>query len=129
MTAPNKFIINTDYLSIAQSGKYSHTYIRNSGTVPAYGQIVEHQDFTVPSQKGAIDQVMISLNGSSLKVGTRFGFDLENNGSGYLAVYRTNPNTLRAELWINNLFNPSAVNFPLLNFIIKGLTFLPPNLF
>lgn len=129
MAAPNKFIMNTDYLSIAQSGKYSHNYIRNGGTVPAYGQIVEHQDYTVPSQKGSIDQVMISLNGGALQLGTRYGFDLENNGGGYLEVYRANPTTLRAELWINNINNPSPVNFPLLNFTIKGVTFLPPNVF
>ena len=120
--------MNTDYLSIAQSGKYSHTYVRNGGTVAAHGQIVEHQDYTVPSQKGSIDQIMISLNGGALKLGNRYGFDA-GNASGYLDVYRINPTTLRAELWINNLNNPSAANFPLLNFTIKGLSFLPPNVF
>lgn len=129
MTAPNKFIMNTDYLSIAQLGRYSHSYIRNGGTVAAYGQIVETADFTVPSQKGSVDQIMISLNGGPLKVGNRYGFDLENNGGGYLEVYRANPTTLRAELWINNLYNPSSVNFPVLSFTIKGVTFLPPNVF
>ena len=128
MTAPNKFIMNTDYLSIAQSGKYSYTYIRNGGTIPAYGQIVEHQDFTVPAQKGSIDQIMVSLNGGNLKIGSRFGFDVD-SASGFLSVYRTNASTLRVELWINNLNGGSSVSFPLLNFTIKGLTFLPPNIF
>lgn len=129
MARPNNFIMNTDYLSIAQSSKYTHTYIINGGTVPAGGQVIQHTDFTVPAQNGSIDQVMISLNGGPLKVGVRYGVDFSGGGSGYLDVYRTAPNTVRAEMTINNLWGSSSISYPLLNFTIKALCFKPPNVF
>ena len=128
MTRPNSFIMNTDYISIAQSSKYNHNYIINGGTVPAHDQFFQHTDFMVPSQKGSIDQILISLNGGPFKVGVRYGVKFS-NGGGYLDVYRISPNTIRAEMVINNAMGDSAINYPLLNFTIKALCFKPPNVF
>ena len=121
--------MNTDYLSIAQNTNYEHYYIINGGTVPASGQIIQHTDFTVPAQNGSIDQVMISLNSGAFKVGVRYAIDFSGGGAGYLDVYRISPNTVRAEMTINNLGGGSAINYPLLNFTIKALCFKPPNVF
>lgn len=125
MAKPNKFIMNTDYMSIAQSGKYTHTYIRNGGTVPAYGQIIEYTDFTIPSQKGAIDRIFMSFNDGSFNLGTV----CYSSEYASLSVYRVSPNTLRAEFVVNNIFNPDPVTFPLQKFVIKGIMFKPPNVF
>ena len=129
MARPNKFIINTDYLSIAQSTKYSHNYIIPGGTVPAGGQIIQHSDFTVPAQNGSIDQVLVSLNGGPLKVGVSYGVDFSADCGGVLSVYRISPDKIRAEVRINNLLGDSSVNYPLINFMIKALCFKPPNVF
>lgn len=121
--------MNTDYLSIAQTGKYSHKYVVNGGTVPAGGQIIQHMDFSVPTQNGAIDRVMIALDNGPLKLGNNYGFDLSDGAGGFLEVYRTAPGTLRAEITINNLFGDTSVSYPLMTFTIKALSFRPPNVF
>ena len=125
MTKPNTFIMNTDYMSIAQTDKYTHTYTVNGGTVPAYGQLITHTDFTVPSQKGAIDRIFVSVNDGPLKLGTRCGF----LNIGYVDFYRIAPNTLRAELVISNGMGSTPITYPLLKFVIKGVMFRPPNVF
>lgn len=125
MARPNNFILNTDYLSIAQFGKYTHTYVVNGGTLPAGGQLIQHNDFNVPFQKGAIDRIFISVNGGDLRLGSIFNAGYKSS----IQVYRTSPNTLRAEFVVNNIFESEPVSWPMLSFTIKGMMFKPPNVF
>lgn len=125
MTKPNTFIMNTDYMSIAQTDKYTHVYTVNGGTVAAHDQFITYADFTVPSQKGSIDKLFVSVNDGPLKIGNRCGF----LNIGYVDFYRTSPTNLRAELVINNAMGNTPINYPLLKFTIKGVMFKPPNVF
>ena len=125
MTAPNRFIMNTDYLSIAQSSKSTLTLIKNGGTVPAYGQFIESTDFTVKSEKGAVERFFVSINDADFKLGSV----ADSPTGGSINLYRVSPNTIRAEFIVNNIFNPSPISYPLTKFIIKVVTFRPPNVF
>ena len=125
MTAPNKFIMNTDYLSIAQTGENTITLIKNGGTVPARGQIIEENDFTIPAEKGAIERLFVSINDGDFKLGSV----ADSPTGGGLGLYRVSQNTIRAEFVVNNLFNPSPFTYPLTKFVIKIVRFKPPNVF
>lgn len=129
MAKPNKFIMNTDYLSIAQSGKYTNTYVVNGGTIPAGGQVIQEFDFSIPQQKGAIDQTMISMNSSEFKVGNRYGITINSEAGGWLSIQRTAPGTLHAELVLNNFFGSGPATYPAMVFTIRVSSFLPPNVF
>ena len=125
MTAPNNFIMNTDYLSIAQSGKNTLTLIKNGGTVPAYGQIIEQTDFTAPSDKGSIERFFVSINDADYKLGSV----ADSPTGGGIVIYRISPTTIRVEFAVNNIQGSSPITYPLTKFIIKVVTFNPPNVF
>lgn len=117
MARPNNFIMNTDYLSIAQYGKYQHTYVISGGSTPS---TTVYQDFTVPASNGSIDQIMISLNDGPFKLGLRYA----PSEGGHLDIYRVSANTLRAEMTFAD-----TPTHPLYKFTIKALCFKPPNVF
>jgi len=125
MVAPNNFIMNTDYLSIAQSGKNTMTLIKNGGTVPAYGQVIEQTDFTYPSDNGAIEKFFVSINDSDFKLGS----SADSPTGGGIIIYRISPTTVRVEFVVNNIMGSSPITYPLTKFIIKVVTFKPPNVF
>lgn len=126
---PSKFTMNSDYLSIAQTGKYEYTYVGAPETVPAGGQIIRSIDFTTPSQKGAIDQIMIKKDSGNFRIGQVRSTSIGSNASVILSVYRTAPTTLHAEYIINNISGGASITSPATVFTIKVSTFKPPNLF
>lgn len=129
MTKPNLFIINSDYLSIAQTSRHTYTYIVPAGTIPAGGQTTQSTDFSIPEQKGAIDHVMVKLDNGNYTLGQRFTVDFNANSGATLSAYRTSPNTLHAEVVVSNLAGASPVNYPMMTFTIKVSSFKPPNIF
>lgn len=126
---PSKFTMNSDYLSIAQTGKYEYTYVGAPETVPAGGQIIRSIDFTTPSQKGAIDQIMIKRDSGNFRLGQVLYNSINSNAGVSLTVYRTSPTTIHAEYVINNMSGSSQITTPAIVFTIKINTFKPPNVF
>lgn len=122
---PSNFILNTDYLSIAQKGKQTITCQINGGQVAAGSQVIENHDFTVPSQKGAIDQIMIKRDNGDYKIGQV----LSSANHANISVYRISENTMRVEFIANNLAGASTLSYPSMTFTIKISTFMPPNVF
>lgn len=130
MTKPSDFILNSDYLSIAQTGRSSHTATFGGGTLQPAGYVgdyvVQHVDFTITSELGAIDRIMISDNGSDYYVGSQMSVAPSANVVGFLNVYRVSKNVIRAELVLTNNANTTST-YPTIIFRIKITSFKPPN--
>lgn len=128
MTKPNEFTMNTDYLTIARTGRQTFNYYTVSETVAAGGQVVRSQDFTIAAQKGAIDSIQIKKDSEPYMLGRNLS---ENVGTGawVLDAQRTSSNTFHVEIAYNNLMGSSSLTFPAMSFTIKVTTFKPPNVF
>ena len=93
---PNDFILNSDYLSIAQTNKNTFTVTVGAGSLVVNGSTQQDFDFTIQSQAGAIDRVLISkdsgdyLLGSYMELVPTWASDFSNNVRGYLRVFRIN---------------------------------------
>ena len=57
---PNRFILNTDYMSLAQAGYYQFNVVMSAGTTSGTGVDTQSKDFKVTAPKGAIPRYLIS---------------------------------------------------------------------
>lgn len=132
MTRPSDFILNSDYLSIAQTGRSEYTATFGGGTLQPGGSpgdyIVQHADFTIQSEPGSIDRIMISTNNGDFYIGSQTSFEAAPLAYGSLDVYRISKNIVRADMIVAN--SSDYVNtFPPMSFRIKVTSFRPPNVF
>lgn len=127
MTKPNDFILNTDYLSLAQTNKAELTaYFPAETFTPGYAHD-RNQDFTVPSSPGAIDTFMISHNGGDFKLGGFLALSI-NTQVLSIIVYRLNANTIRVKL--HEFTNKTGgYSMPAQTIKVKLVSFKPPNVF
>lgn len=59
MSRPNRFILNSDYMSFAQAGTYEVNVVMPAGrTVGTVGN--QSKDFNVPAPKGAVPRYLVS---------------------------------------------------------------------
>lgn len=127
MTKPNNFITNSDYLSLAQNNTTEFTVVFPQEHFPEGYTYDRTQDITVPSIKGAIDEFMISLNGSDYYLG---GYLVVESNSPSLSfyVYRPSPDTLRVRL---HTFNSviGGYDMPMQTVKVRASSYLPPNVF
>lgn len=132
MTKPNNFILNSDYLTLAEAGKTEFTaYFPAASFTPGQAYNAQ-QDFTVPSSQGAIDMCLISLNGADYKSASII--DLSHlSGSQplyFLAirVYRVGATTMRVSLhgFTNYTY---GYDMPMQTVKVKVSSFKPPNVF
>lgn len=56
---PNRFILNTDYMSLAQAGGYSTNVIIPAGQAIGYGNVVD-VDVPLPTANGAIPRYLVT---------------------------------------------------------------------
>lgn len=130
---PSKFILNSDYLSIAQIGKNDYTLTIGGGTLVVNGSTNQGFDFSIPAQKGAIDRIMISKDGGEYMVGAYMVISLGSPGyvnfaAGHIRVSRSNPNTLHVQFELENM-GTTSFSYPSMTFKIKVASFKPPNVF
>lgn len=127
MTKPNDFILNSDYLALAQTNKADFTaYFPAESFQP--GQPYDRtQDFTVPYSQGAIDMFLISLNGSEYVLGAELVASV-NSPILVFFVSRINPNTIRIRLHEFNS-RTGGYDMPMQTVKIKVASFAPPNVF
>lgn len=134
MTKPNDFIMNSDYLSIAQIGSNTFDIIVPSGTLVVNGYTEQNFDFAVTPINGAIDRVYINKDGAGYLLGSYMNLTpvYSDNGNTYitgaLRVFRTAPDNIRAQLVLQN-YGQSTTSYPAMNFTIKVSSFRPPNVF
>lgn len=126
---PNEFIMNTDYLSIAQIGKNEITMVINSGTLSPGEQRRQQADYTIYAEDGAIDQIMLSSDGNSFVVGSTDTLSTNGTDIGTIYVFRTSRSNIRVVASINNTFSPDPLTYPTITYKIKISSFRPPNIF
>lgn len=141
---PNDFIVNTDYLGLAQTGRSDEFAVNfPAKTYPSqnytFWDADDYQDFYFPTVKGAIDKFRIKIDGGSWVVGNSFtrvptfNFNTMQNGNdGYsILIYRINANTIRVRCIRHAPTGTfSAVpTAPAVSFRARGVAFRPPNAF
>ena len=126
---PSDFILNSDYLSIAQTSSNSYSLTVSGGSITGQGGSVERNfNFSAPAQTGAIDRVLISKDGGRYYVGMYRGINPTTDVYGFISVYRTSANNIRAQVVLEN-YSASTTTYPTMTFSIKVSTFQPPNVF
>lgn len=127
MTKPNQFIANSDYLSLAQKNTLDYNVTFPSESIPSGNNITRTHDITVPSIKGAIDEIMISRNGGDYLLGN---YLVIQGGPPSLSIFlfRPSPGTLRIRLFSSN-GTMNSWTMPTQTLSIRVSSFLPPNIF
>ena len=133
MTKPSKFIMNSDYVSLAQTDTDEFTAYFPPEHFNAGSQNTRTRDFTVSSSQGAIDMFMISLNGSDYTLGASVLAHSIGQGDPpyyYLdfLVLRTGPSTIQVQLH-EACYYTGGFDMPMQTVKVKVASFKPPNLF
>lgn len=131
---PSDFILNSDYLSIAQVDSKTYDVTVGAGSLVFQGVTEQNFDFNTTAQAGAVDRILISKDGGSYRLGSYMTLipvwesDFSNNVVGFLNVYRTSRTNIRAKLVLEN-YSTGTSTYPSMTFKIKVSSFRPPNVF
>lgn len=126
MTKPNDFILNTDYLALAQVSTSEFTAVFPAETF-AGGQANDRtRDFTLRATAGAIDRIMISHNGGAYTLGNSLTISIMPTVIIY--VYRPDASTLRIRLH-EYTSSSGGYSMPTQTIQVKVSSFRPPNVF
>lgn len=131
---PSDFILNSDYLSIAQVSSNKYDITVGAGSLTVNNSSTQNFDFNTSAQTGIIDRVSISKDGGSFRIGSNMTFyptwqsDLSNNVRGDLFVYRIDKTHIRVQIILQN-YGTGTSTYPSMTFSIKVSSFRPPNVF
>lgn len=127
MTKPNEFILNSDYLALAQTGTTEVTAYFSAETFSAGSTHIRTRDFTVASSQGAIDATLISLNGSDYILGSHLTDNVMQPTMSFF-VRRTSPTNIQVQLRVYTS-RTGGYSMPLQTVKVKIASFKPPNVF
>ena len=131
---PSDFILNSDYLSIAQVSSNTFTATIGAGTLTPGNYTEQTLDFKVRAQNGASDRIMIKKDNGNYNVCTYLRLEIYTSDSpytrivGFVSIYRTSATNLRFQLVLENVSTNNA-SYPNMTFTIKVSSFRPPNVF
>lgn len=147
MKASN-FTLNSDFLSIAQTGGKEFSVFVGGGVLQESQQSVQEFSFAMPVQNGSIDRIMLKKDSSNWMVGYYLscypdvteawwidsgGTKHYVDGSGLivaqLIIYRSDKNTLKAKVVIWNNSPSLTITYASMIFRIKISSFKVPNVF
>lgn len=132
MMRPNDFKLNSDYLSIAQTGRIEHTFTFAGGTLEPNGQAGFYTDqkinLNITTEPGAIDRFMIKVGNNDFYVGSQSSLHPATGIYGFFDLHRINKSTMQAQLVLEN-FSTTTASYPLLTIRVKITSFRPPNVF
>lgn len=130
MTRPNDFVLNTDYLALAQTSREEFTASFGAESYPGGAAVTRQHDFKVKSTPGSVDRILISRNGGDFTVGPSITIPLMTGGftDGFATiwVYRLDASTVRVRLRIDA---SQAHTVPAQTIKVKLASFNPPNVF
>lgn len=132
MTRPSDFILNSDYLSIAQTNRGSFTITIPPGNLQPAGQTGDTVDLTFsykyPASTGSIDRFMVKVDDwkyeAAFYIVITFGENEE--AIGYISLYRANPTTIKARYFVGNR-SQSIITYQSFPIKIKITSFHSPN--
>ena len=137
---PNRFIINSDYMSMAQASNYKTVVTLPTGTAVGYVGYVK-REISLPTVKGAIPRYIISYETSVYNMDTQqtetkvvnvpsagyFAiFSLSGTPTWYVTLSRKDKNTLLVEAAVR--VSSSGGTFPSIAFTVNVSYIYPPNL-
>lgn len=129
MTKPSDFIMNTDYLSLAQNKTEEITVTFPQITVGVSEPISQTIDVSSTAQSGTIDRMLISVNGDDYTVGcSRNYVDPDRRNANYdIWAFRTSQNNIRVRMngWSGM---QGSWTIPAQTVKIKIASFAPPNI-
>lgn len=131
---PSDFILNSDYLSIAQVDSKEYTLTIGGGSLVVNAYTEQNLDFTTTAQTGSIDRILISKDGGDYMLGSYMSLfptwasDYSNNVGGFIHVFRVSKTKLRAQVMLQN-YGSGTSTYPSMSFRIKVSSFKPPNVF
>lgn len=131
---PSDFILNSDYLSIAQTDRRTFTASIGAGTLTPGSYTEQNFDFTVKALPGAVDRVMIKKDAGEYHVGTYERLEIYTSDTpytrivGFVSVFRTSATNIRMQFVLENVSTTNAT-YPNMLFTIKVTSFRPPNVF
>lgn len=134
MTKPSSFILNSDYLALAQVDNQTYNVSVSAGTLAQDGYTEQNFNFTTSSQSGAIDRIAIKngnndyLLGSYMRLEPSWNTSYTDNVAGFLQVFRTSSTNIRVQFMLQN-FSSGTASYPAMTFTVKVSRFLPPNVF
>lgn len=123
MTKPSDFILNSDYLSLAQTGSTEFTAYFAQATLPAGQPYTQYQDFSAKGDAGGIDMYLVSLNGSDYAIGPEYVSSVVNPFLSVIA-FRISPTKIRVQL---HGYSSSGYNMPMQTVKLKVSSFKAPN--
>lgn len=131
---PSDFILNSDYLSIAQTGRQTITASIAAGTLTPGNYTEQNLDFTVRALAGAVDRIMIKKDSGEFQVGAYQRLEIYTSDTpytrivGFVSVFRTSATNMRLQLVLENV-TPNTVTYPAMTFTVQVTSFRPPNVF
>ena len=129
MTRPSDFILNSDYLTIAQTDKTEQTVTIGGGTVTTQTNIT--QDFMYKSTPGTVSRFMIRAGTDDFTLGNELVvkpvWDANDKVLGNIRVYRVDDSTCRFSLTYQNMSGNPSSTFPAMTYTIKIVNFKSPN--
>lgn len=124
---PDDFIMNSDYLSIAQVDSKTYTASFEGGTLQGDNDYVEKVlNFTTRAQQGSVDRILISKGGDPYELASLLQLNPNGQIFGFIEVYRTSRTNLRVQMVLEN-YDTSAETYPAMTFKIKISSFKAPN--
>ena len=126
MTMPKDFIMNTDYLSLAQVGNTEFTAYFGGETFTGGQTYDRYQNFTVEEMGGAIDRILISMDGTNYSVGEKL-YVSTSPAILYFTVSRTSPTNVQVRLHLYT--SQPSYQMPTQTLFIKIASFRPPNVY
>lgn len=127
MTKPSNFILNSDYLALAQTGTTEFTAYFSAENFSGGQTYIRTRDFAVQSSQGAIDMVLISLNGGDYVLGSGLTENAMQPAMNFF-VRRTSPTNIQVQLRIYTS-QASGYSMPAQTVKVKVSSFKPPNVF
>ena len=125
---PSDFILNSDYLSIAQVSSNTFTLAIGAGSLTGNNYTERNIDFKIRAQKGACDRILISKDGGRYYIGSYRQLNPNTDIYGFIQLARTSADNLRAKVVLEN-YSTSTESYPTMTFSIKVSSFRPPNVF
>lgn len=133
---PSNFILNSDYLSIAQTGSNNYTFTIPAGSITANNYLERNFDFSTTAQAATIDNVIIKKDSDNYIHGDYMWIQptstVDGVIAGFVRVFRPNGTTLRAQIVLENYsytYPGVTLNYPSMTFTIRVSSFKVPNAF
>lgn len=127
MTKSNGFILNSDFLSLAQTDTNNFTAFFQAENFSAGYSHDRTKEFKTSYSPGAIDMFLVSINDSEYILGAKVTIS-RFSPTVSISIRRTAPQTIQVRLHVYTS-QPGGYNMPAQTVKVRIASFKPPNVF